>query len=71
MTSRLVQLMVPETNNRTRGLHVLVLEQNTHAVMARRRFDTVLKDVHREVIHFLDAVRPGRIIVLASKVGGC
>ena len=63
--------MVPETNNRTRGLHVLVLEQNTHAVMARRRFDTVLKDVHREVIHFLDAVRPGRIIVLASKVGGC
>ncbi|XP_043225815.1 protein O-linked-mannose beta-1,2-N-acetylglucosaminyltransferase 1-like [Amphibalanus amphitrite] len=60
-------LMVPEINNRTRGLHALVLEQNSHAVMARRRFDTVLKNVHREVIHFLDAVRPGRIIVLATK----
>ena len=48
---------------------MLVLEQNTHAVMARRRFDTVLKEVHREVIHFLDAIRPGRIIILATKVG--
>ena len=62
--------MVPEINNRTRGLHALVLEQNTYAVMARRRFDTVLKEVYREAIHFLDAVRPGRIIVLATKVRG-
>ncbi|XP_037082122.1 protein O-linked-mannose beta-1,2-N-acetylglucosaminyltransferase 1-like [Pollicipes pollicipes] len=63
-------LMVPETNNRTRGLHVLVLEQNTGAVLARRRFDTVLSAVHEEAVRFLDAVRPGRLLVLATKGAG-
>jgi len=60
-------LMVRDINNRTRGLHMLVLHQGTGGVMARRRFDTVLGEVHVEAAKFLDAVRPGRIIVMATK----
>ncbi|KAK3860993.1 hypothetical protein Pcinc_032988, partial [Petrolisthes cinctipes] len=48
-----------------RGLHLVVLNQHTGRVMARRVFDTFSTGVENEMVQFIDDVRDGRILVFA------
>ncbi|KAB7499313.1 Protein O-linked-mannose beta-1,2-N-acetylglucosaminyltransferase 1 [Armadillidium nasatum] len=48
-----------------RGLHVVVLNQYSARVMAKRVFDTFQVGMEEAFVDFIDDITPGRIIVLA------
>ena len=52
-----------------RGVHMVILNQVTGAVMARRVFDTYLDLQEKEMVKFMQNVMDGRIIVCMIKVG--
>lgn len=51
-----------------RGIHLVVLNQHSGKVMARRVFDTFSTGVEEEMVEFIEDVRDGRILVFAVLV---
>ena len=56
------------TDDNGRGIHVVVLNQNTGVVMATRRFDTYYTGEDQLLISFCNLVQEGRIVIFMIKV---
>src|SRR5262249_2696423 len=60
-------VIVNGTNQNERGIHVAILNEFYGYAMAYRKFDTFEVLICDELLEFLAAVSPGRIIILATK----
>merc|ERR1719494_85236 len=58
------------TDDNGRGIHVVVLNQNTGVVMATRRFDTYYTGEDQLLISFCNLVQEGRIVIFMIKDEG-
>ncbi|XP_066918006.1 protein O-linked-mannose beta-1,2-N-acetylglucosaminyltransferase 1-like [Clytia hemisphaerica] len=58
------------TTDADRGVHMVILNQVTGVVMAKRAFDTYLDHQEEDMVKFLQNVRDGRIIVCMIKDEG-
>lgn len=61
-------MMEDNEEGKGRGIHLLVLNQRTGAVMARQLFDTYTPHEDEALSLFVNLVSKGRIIVMAIKV---
>lgn len=58
-----------EAGEKTRGIHVIVLNEVSGVVTARRTFDTYMGGMEEEgLIKFLNIVTEGRIVIFTIKV---
>ena len=52
----------------SRGLHIIVLSQNTGDIMARRIYDTYAPLGDDQILFFLKTLKEGRIVIFLIKV---